>query len=297
MPNLQTVEQDYRRYALYEKGHQAPTVQQSLSILHRLCEFCHTEELRHMDTSLIRSFLQSMREKKGWSAKTFRIYRQSLKTFFDWAELEGYVTANPVERIGVPPLPAALPRCLTREQALRFLSYSRLHDWCYPLEGPRNEAIIATFLLTGLRLSELINLRVNDVFFDSGELHVLRGKNQKDRIITIHPRLKPYLFSYRTCQSKWGKPSVWFFSSVKSDNKLTPRNVQTVCRKISKSSGVKATPHMLRHTCGRLYVEANANLRVIQSLLGHSRIETTETYTHVSSEAMKAGLSRSCPFG
>ena len=292
MPETGFNEQSYRRYALYEKGHRPFTVSQTLSILNHLQTFAHTNSLSLLDTSIIREFLQTQREEKGWKPKTFRIYRQYLKTYFDWAVLQGYVRKNPVIPIGNPKLPITLPRCLTREQAQKFMAHCRYYNWLYELEPFRNEAIIATFLYTGIRLKELINLRHDDVMIELGEIRINCGKGSKDRTIAIHPLLKPLLLSYSEKRKQLGKPSIWFFPSVRSEKRLTSKNVQAIFKKLSSASGIKVTPHVLRHTCGRLYVEANVNLRVIQSLLGHSRPETTQIYTYVSTKNMKESLGK-----
>lgn len=295
MPDISHLLVSYRRYALYERGHRPSTVNQTVNIVNRLCEFARTDNIKMLDTPTIRAFLQTQREEIGWSAKTFRIYRQSLKTFFAWILLQGLRSSNPVSAIGNPTLPSTIPRCLTKDQALCFLAHARSYRWFYELEGSRNEAIIATFLYAGLRLCELINLRSDEVFLEQSEIRITQGKNRKDRLIAIHPHLRPILIAYQFHRQRLGTPSIWYFPSVKSEKRLTPKNIQIIFRRISSSCEIKATPHMLRHTCGRLYVEENVNLRVIQLLLGHSRIETTERYTFVSIETMKMGLARSRP--
>ena len=170
------------------------------------------------------------------------------------------------------------------------MAHVHWYNWHYELEKYRNEAIFATFLFTGMRLSELLNLRCNQVALEQDEIHILGGKNEKDRNIPILPQLKPILINYIRARKRLRVPSIWFFPSVKSDKRLTAKNLHSIFKKISKYSGVKVTPHMLRHTFGRICVESNINMRVVQSIMGHSRIETTQIYTFVSTEASKLGM-------
>lgn len=292
MPNLLTVEPSYRRYALHERGHQPTTVKHTLSIVRKLCAFSETYELTGFNTHTIRSFLQISREENKWSAKTFRIYRQYLKTFFDWVVSEQWITDNPVDSISSPRLPINLPRCLNRDEALKFLSSVHHYPWTYELEEPRNKAIIAMFLYTGIRLGELLNLRMDHVDLAKREILIRQGKNEKDRCVTIHEDLLPILVKYCKAAKKQGTPSMWFFPSVRSEKQLTQKNIYAIFRKVSAQSGIKATPHMLRHTFGRLSVESNINMRVIQRMMGHSNIQTTQIYTHVTTEAMKQAMNR-----
>ena len=287
---LEQIAEDYKRFALYEKGHRPATVRQALSLLRKLCAHTRKSKIAEIDTPAIRSFLIMGREIHGWSAKSFRIYRQSLKTFFDWAMMQNLVSANPVSAIGQPPLPQILPRCLSQSQALSILAHVRWHPWHYELEQYRNEAIIATFLFAGLRLSELINLKANEVNIGNEELFVRSGKNSKDRVVPLHHSLQRILQNYIAAFQRLGRPSVWFFPSVKSEKRLTNKNVQAIFSKISTSIGFKVTPHMLRHTFGRLCVESGVNLRVIQTLMGHSDIRTTQIYTFVSTQTTRESL-------
>lgn len=290
MPDFHSLKDSYRRYALYEKGHRPMTVRHATQVISSLCSFACETEIASLSTSMIREFLQTQREQRGWTAKTFRIYRQHLKTFFDWSVSQEWIDKNPVLPIKCPRLPKPLPRCLTKEQAILFLSHVTLYRWRYELESSRNKAIVFTFQYSGMRLSELLNLWSLDVDLSNEEITIRNGKNEKDRLIAINPSLLPVLKDYQKARMELGIPSMFFFPSVKSDKKLTVGNLYDIFRKLSRACGFKVTPHMLRHTFGRLSVESGQNLRVTQEMLGHGNIRTTEIYTHVSIEAMKQSM-------
>ena len=165
------------------------------------------------------------------------------------------------------------------------MAHVHWYSWHMKLERYRNDAIFSMFLFTGIRLSELLNLKKQHVYLDNNEIHIMAGKGDKDRVVPILPSLRQSLISYEEARQRLAPPSLWYFPSVKSEKQLTTRNLHAIFRKISDKSGIKVTPHMLRHTFGRISVESNINMRVIQTVMGHSRMETTQIYTYVSSKA------------
>ena len=135
-----------------------------------------------------------------------------------------------------------------------------------------------TFLHTGLRLSELLNLQTADVDLHQGLITVRAGKGQKDRLVPIDAQLKRTLIQYQDERRRKLSPSRWMFSSVRSPAKLTPKNVQSICRKVSLAAQIKFTPHMLRHTFARTSVEHDMNLFKLMQIMGHTDLSTTQRY-------------------
>lgn len=278
----------FKRYALYERGMTPSSYKAICSAVEMLCDFAKTDSVRDLDTGIIREFLLQSREKRLWSAKTFRNYWQNFKCFFNWCIASGLLKKNPMSTIEKPRIPKRLPRCLSKEQALKILTHASWHRWQYQIERSRNTAILATFLFSGLRLKELINLQVIDVNFGSGEIFVLQGKGKKDRIVPIHPRLIPFLREYFQERQKSSlHPSGWFFTSVRSDKRLTEKNIYRIIKTVSCNSGVKFTPHMLRHTFAMLAIDADLNIYKLKEILGHTEISTTQIYLSVSRESVK----------
>ncbi|NJO89225.1 MAG: tyrosine-type recombinase/integrase [Chloroflexia bacterium] len=194
---------------------------------------------------------------------------------------------NPTDNIEKPKLPKSLPRFLTKDEMKNILSTIDWISWRTNFERNRNKAIIATFLFTGIRHQELLNLRNDDVDISGGNIFVKNGKGSKDRLIPIQNQLLPILKSYVQSKKAFKNPSVWFFHSSKSEKQLGQKDIRAMCKKISKSSKVYFTPHMLRHTFGRLSVENNINIFGIQQIMGHSDIKTTQRYLSVSLKALK----------
>ena len=290
------IRNQFKNYALYERGMAVNSYKETIASMEKFVDFAKTDNLKKLDEWIAREFLHVQGAERAWAPKTFRNQRQYLKGFFDWCVKRGFVAKNPAENIEKPKLPKRLPRCLTKEQTTTVLAHIRWHEWRYKFEGIRNEAIIMTFLFTGLRLRELLNLEVLDVNLEDETIFVRKGKGSKDRIVPIHPRLLPVLRGYVSEHKKQGGASRWFFTGIKSDKRLGAKNVQEICRKISMASGIKFTPHMLRHTFGRLATDGDLNLYKLKEIMGHSDVSTTQIYLSVSKNSLKESFSKICLF-
>ncbi len=277
----------FKRYFLYEKGNRPNSYRSIIATLKTFSKVTGIHDLEQCSTLVLREYLLDQQELRQWSPKTFRNYRQDFKSFFNWCVTERMLKKNPIDEIAKPKLPKALPRCLTKQEFQTILYTSEWYNWRYKLERIRNTTILATFGLTGLRLQELINLETLGVNLLSEELMVKQGKNRKDRLIPIHPQLITRLENYVEYRRKLNRPSRWFFTGVHSDKQLTPKDIRRICQKVSISSGIYFTPHMLRHTFGRLAVEADLNLYKIKAIMGHESTKTTERYISASGESIK----------
>jgi len=277
---------DYKRYALYERGIRPRSYDSIRSTVVRLTRFAHSDNLQDYTSGAVRAFLHESQERFGWSPRTFRNHRQYLDSFFSWCTKCGYVQFNPVSSIGKPKVPQALPRYLTRNEVEKLLSQLALFPWGSEYESIRNETIIYTFLYSGVRLRELLGLRVMDVSLDEQQLFISMGKGQKDRVIPIHPTLAIRLRTYLEARRRKGNTSVWLFTGLHSEKQLWPKDIHRICMRISIVSKVKFTPHQLRHTLGRLSIDANLSPYKLKEILGHSDISTTMIYASVSNESL-----------
>lgn len=267
-----------KRYWLNERGIRPTSYKAIVSAVDRLVLFAKTDNLKDLDTNMVREFLYYGREELLWSPKTFRNQRQCLASYFNFCVKFGYLKRNPTDDIDKPKLPQQLPRSLTQQQAKLILAYTLDHPWHYQLERTRNYAIITTFLRTGLRLTELLNLQTEDIDLHNGLITVRAGKGQKDRLVPVDAQLKRTLIAYQNERRAKLAPSRWMFSSVRSPAKLTPKNVQTICRRVSLAAQLKFTPHMLRHTFARTAVEHDMNLFKLMQIMGHTDLSTTQRY-------------------
>lgn len=141
-----------------------------------------------------------------------------------------------------------------------------------------------------MRLNELLHLRIIDVNLESQEIYIDKGKGGKNRTVPIHPQLSSVLRGFIKERNRRGKESKWFFTGIHSDKRLYEKNIAEICKKLSLKSGIKFTPHMLRHTFARLVCDANMNLFKLKEILGHSNVSTTQIYLSVSKEGIKKSL-------
>lgn len=282
----------FQRSLLFEKNLTPGYVEGVQTTVRLLHEQYPTLTLSRYKSEHIRDFLYQMQKDRLWSPKTIRNYRQNLKTFFDFAVKRQHLKKNPVEGVEKPKLPKRLPRCLSKKETQRLISEVHCYPWTYPLEHYRNTAIIYTFLFTGIRLSELLNLQTHHVSFEEGHCFIHKGKGRKDRYVPIHPSLRPVLKCYQNKRAEKLKPSNCYFTSIRSEKPLTKKNLYTIFQKLSRQCQFKITPHMLRHTMAKMSLEADLNPFKLKEILGHSNITTTQIYMSVSTENIKKSFGR-----
>ena len=196
---------------------------------------------------------------KGLSAKSLNLVRAALLFYYN--QVLGYNF-----EVKTPKIEKKLPIVLTKNEIKKLLEYST---------SKKSKLIIKTLYSTGLRVSELVNLKVNDI--QEGFIIVKKGKGNKQRKTIIDENLKKdlLLIADKYVFHNKGKP-------------LTPRNIQKIISETAKRAGInkKVTPHVLRHSFATHLLESGTNIRVIQELLGHENLQTTQIYTHISEEEL-----------
>lgn len=293
--NFFDIRNQFRDYCLIERGMTAKNHKTIVRHMGHLLDYLGTENIRRVKENGIREYLSVNSKNRLWSPKTYITYLQSFKSYFNWALKRGLVKTNPAEGIEKPRLPKRLPRCLSRSEIQTIFEYAIQYNWQHPFERTRNLAILHTFLYTGMRLNELLHLRVSDVNIDAQEIYIHKGKGGKNRTVPIHPQLSSVLRGYVQSRNNRNVFSKWFFTGIHSDKRLYEKNVLEICKKISLKSGIKFTPHMLRHTFARFVCDADMNLYKLKEILGHSNVSTTQIYLSVSHEGIKKSL-KSVPF-
>jgi site-specific recombinase XerD len=197
---------------------------------------------------------------QGWSAKTIRNRIIALRIFLDWCAKQKIVTDNPARNIDLPRLPKKLPRHLSKEDAIQLLEWAQHYRYVIEAERARAVAILAMFMFTGVRLSELFNLMVQDIQFAESRVFIRSGKGEKDRFIPMNPELVRYLRHYLDArdQRRWNCP--FFFASVKSDRQMGTKTIPRLVTKLRDASGIYFSAHMLRHTFAKLMLEGGADI-------------------------------------
>jgi len=255
-------------------------------------------DIKTVDQVLIRNFLREQTENdKSKRSNQRRII--ALRKFYDWLLKKEYVDTNPFKLISSPKPDKKLPEVLFDEEVNKLLEENGKREDKF---AKRDQAIIELFYASGLRLSELSNLTLQQVNFRQRIIRVV-GKGNKERIVPFTMRcadcLRDYIDNCRNAifeEKAIKNPTSYLFIN-KDGNHITPRGIEYILTSIEKKTGVyvKLHPHMLRHSFATHLLNKGADLRTIQELLGHSSLSTTQIYTHVSTSEMIDGYQKAFP--
>ena len=287
--------QDYLHYLKIERGLSENTRQSYRQDLKQYQQFLVSQKLTSFteDRFIILGFLQAQTTaKKAQSSITRSI--STLRKFYQYLAREGRIQKDPMLQIDSPKQGRHLPAVLSSEEIERLL---KTPDTSTPL-GLRDRAILEVFYATGLRVSELVHLKLTDLHLSLGLIQTL-GKGDKERIIPIGDVavdwINQYLERSRNRLTK-GKDSPYLFVNFHG-NGLTRQGIWKNLKVIVQAAGIDkdVTPHTLRHSFATVLLENGADLRIVQELLGHSDISTTQIYTHISKKHLTEVYQRSHP--
>ena len=240
------------------------------------------KSIQHED---IKSFIYSL--SKLLNARSQARLISALKRFFDYLIYEGLREDNPMELIEAPKLGQKLPEVLSINEIDQLIEAI---DLSHP-QGERNRAILETLYACGLRVSELINLQLSNLFFEEGFIKV-EGKGRKERFIPINKRaikfINFYLEHYRYHQTPQPKETDILFLNRRG-KRLTRAMIFTIIKRLAETINLKKniSPHTFRHSFATHLLENGADLRAIQQMLGHESIITTEIYTHLDKSHLR----------
>ena len=225
--------------------------------------------------------------KLGLTSRTAARYYSSIKGFFNYLYLNKYILKNPVEKLSAPKISRNLPVVLTINEIEKILSVPDIDDKL----GLRDKALLELLYACGIRVSELINLKIFDLFFDEEIIRVF-GKGSKERIVPVGSSavkwVNEYLKKSRPLLEKKMKSENILFLNVRG-TKLSRMGIWKIISKYSKAAGIKKEvhPHTFRHSFATHLLEGGADLRAVQEMLGHADISTTQIYTHIDREFIK----------
>ncbi len=235
--------------------------------------------LQDIDRQILTRYLLWLRA-KGYAKASIRRRISELRSFFRYLVGQKILESNPMEAISAPKVPQRLPRYLKSEEIRAIM---QAPDTSQPL-GQRDRAILEILYATGMRISELVGLDLGSVDVAKGEMMV-RGKGSKERIVLLgrpaRDALNLYLKEGRPRLLKGKRKSALFLN--RSGERLSVRGVQSMLDRCARKAGLKwVTPHLFRHTFATHMLGGGADLRVVQELLGHASLSSTQVYTHVS---------------
>ena len=274
-------------YLQVERGLAENTIKSYQRDLYRLEQYLRKEEkqLWELDSKDIIDFMAYLR-KEGLISRSIARYLSSIRMFFRFLLKEGKIKEDPTLNLDTPKIWQYLPEVLSVEEVEHLLNQPQQET----IKGLRDSALLELLYASGFRVSELVNLKMEQIDFEEGFIRCM-GKGAKERIVplgfTASLRLKEYLISSRTKLLK-GKNSPYIFPNSRG-KPLSRQWVWKIIKHYGEKAGLKKAikPHILRH-CFATHLLANgADLRSVQLLLGHSDISTTQIYTRVSLEKMR----------
>ena len=235
---------------------------------------------------------------RGLSAATAARRRASLRGFYRFVLGEGWRQDDPARRVDAPKQGRPLPKILAREEVDRLIAAAGAKDGA---QGLRLGCMVELLYASGLRISELIALPLAAVARDPAFL-IVKGKGGKERLAPVNgaarEAVKAYLPVRASFFAKGLKESPWLFPSRGQGGRLTARRFAQLLDEAAQAAGIdpaKVSPHSLRHAFATHLLEGGADLRTVQKLLGHSDIATTQIYTHVTSDRLKAVVESAHP--
>ena len=277
----------YRRYMKLERNYSENTLDAYMSDLQKLLDYVGSEGLHVLDVKLddLRNFVAALVD-IGISARSQSRILSGVRTFYTFLILDGYIEDDPTELLEWPKIGEHLPEVLSVEEVDRLEQACDLSKW----EGQRNRTIIEVLFSCGLRVSELINLRLSDLFLTEKFIRVM-GKGKKERLVPISEsaiKELQYWFMDRNLMKIKPGEEVFVFLNRRGGH-LTRMMIFTIVRRLAEAAGIEKTisPHTLRHSFATALLEGGANLRAIQDMLGHERISTTQIYTHIDMHTLR----------
>ncbi len=277
----------YLRYLKLERNYSPNTIAAYRHDIDHLVRFCHTlgKSLTEVTLTDLQLFSQSLHE-SGQSPKSHARILSGVRSFYRFLALDGYIDADPSELLELPQLGRHLPTVLTVEE---IDAMERSIDLSQP-EGHRNRAIIEVLFSCGLRVSELVNLRLSDIHPHE---HIVRvvGKGNKERLVPISDSALSELqlwFTVRThINIRPGEEDYVFLN--RRGNHLTRTMVLIIIKQQARLASITKTvsPHTLRHSFATEMLRRGADIRFIQAMLGHEDIGTTEIYTHIDTGMLR----------
>ena len=277
----------YIRYMKLQRNYSGNTLEAYILDINKLLKFLKDNGISPEAAKLsdIQCFAASLHD-IGISPRSQCRILSGVRAFYKYLYLDGYIKDDPTELLESPKLGDHLPEVLTTEEVDRLEQAIDLSKW----EGQRNKAIIEVLFSCGLRVSELVNLKMSALYLDEQFVRIM-GKGNKERLVPISEnaikQLKYWFIDRSHMNIKPGEEDYVFLN--RRGAHLTRTMIQIMIKRLGAEAGIQKTisPHTLRHSFATALLEGGADLRAIQSMLGHESIGTTEIYTHIDTHTLR----------
>ena len=288
---------DYQIYLKIERGLSENSIKSYSydikNLLRYINKYNSKLSLKQCDKQFMQEFIYKI--SKNINSRSQARLLSSLKSFFNYLVFEGYNKSSPMELIESPKIITKLPDALSIEEIKLLIKNSELNKD----HGIRNSAILETLYGSGLRVSELINLKLSDIHYDD-KLLLIQGKGNKQRLVPLgsisESKISNYVDNFRILKKiKKNSSDIVFLN--RNGKKLTRAMIFNIVKEAQWKSNIKKTvsPHTFRHSFATHLLENGADLRSIQIMMGHENITTTEVYTHLDTKHLSKTLNKFHP--
>ena len=281
----------FKQHLMLEKALSANTLAAYVHDVEKLFGYLYAVEIDPRDAKLedLETFLASLHDEEIGPRSQARML-SGIRSFYQFLVLDGHITADPTLLLESPKIGMKLPEVLSIEEIDMLINAIDLSK----REGQRNRAIIETLYSCGLRVSEACNLKLSDLYLSEGFIKV-EGKGSKQRLVPISDRAIAEIMDYMADRAEIDiKPGHedYLFVSAHLKKRMSRITMFHIIKELAEQTGIKKTisPHTFRHSFATHLLEGGANLRVIQSMLGHEDIGTTEIYTYIDAHRLRSEI-------
>jgi len=283
----------YENYLKLEKSLSLNSVAAYINDINKLVDFLNKNYKKNTPEKVKLEYLKSFVEwlnKRGVSPRTQARTISGIKSFFKYLLIEGKISSDPTALLESPKIGRKLPDVLSMEEIDRLIDAIDLEK----PEGQRNKAMLETLYSCGLRVSELVNLKMTNLFFEQGFIKV-EGKAEKERLVPVSKRameeINKYTKGYRKkLKIHKGSENILFLN--RRGHSLSRVMIFTIIKNLAEKINLnkKISPHTFRHSFATHLINGGADLRAVQEMLGHESILTTEIYTHLDRDYLKSTI-------
>ena len=286
---------DFKSYLQIERSLSENTVNSYINDVSKLANFfAKYQKNIHLSSDDLKEFIKEI-NKEGISARSQSRIISGIKSFYNYLILENYIEFNPASKLESPKIGMKLPDTLSVDEIDKIISAI---DLTHP-QGQRNKTILEVLYSCGLRVTELINIKISNIKINEEYIRII-GKGNKERLIPVGKKaineLKEYISKFRSKQKIQKGYEDYLFLNRRG-KKLTRVMIFTIIKDLSKKINLnkKISPHTFRHSFATHLIEGGADLRSIQEMLGHESIITTEIYTHLDRDYIRESILRHHP--
>jgi len=277
----------FLKYLKYEKNYSEHTIigyENHINLFYKFIKSKGIDNYKTVDYSIIRNYINYLYKMK-YSSKSICNHISSLRTLFKYLKNENIINSNPMTLIENPKLEKKLPKFLYYEDIEKILNVPDTNTD----EGIRNLLILELLYVTGIRVSELVNIKLEDINYSERKIKIT-GKGNKQRYVLYGTRCEELLNNYLKIRTNFLKDNNEYLLLGKMGKKINDRIVRVIISDISLKAGIKIkiSPHTFRHTFATHMLNEGADLRSVQELLGHENLSTTTIYTHLTNERLRS---------